>query len=104
VEAGGAKRFSGGNLGSDDALGVRNAATVHEFVVLGEGDVGGDGVQVGGENEVRGMVCGAGIDIPAGTGGGALGGLGDRGLFDGPAAGGEEVGQEISDGAFVIGG
>ena len=42
-----AQSFGSRNLGGDDALGVGNAAAVHEFVVFAEGNVGRHGVHVG---------------------------------------------------------
>ena len=69
-----AQGFGGGNLGGDDSFGVGNAAAVHEFSVFAEGDVGRDGVDVSGKDEVGSLAGDAGIDIPAGGGGGALDG------------------------------
>ena len=73
-----------------NALGVGHAAAIEELGVLAEGNEGRNGVHVRGEDQVGRLAGGAGVDIPARAGGGALGGLRHRRLFHGPAAAGEE--------------
>ena len=72
--------------------------------VLAEGDVGRNGVHVRGKHQVGRLAGHAGIDIPARTGGGALGRLRHRRLFHCPAAAGKKVGQKIAHCALVVGG
>lgn len=103
-QARGAEGLSGGYLGGDDALGIADAAAVEELGVFAKGDVGGDGVHVGGEDKVWGLARDAGVDVPAGAGVGGFMRLLDGSFFNGPAAVGEEGGEEIADCAFVVGG
>ena len=103
AEAFGAEDLGGCYLGGGDAFGVTDAAAVEVFFVFTVGDVRRDGVDVGGEDEIRAAGFGAGIDVPARVVTVALDRLRDGGLFNGPASGGEEGFEKVGGGAFVIG-
>ncbi len=57
--------LGGGDLGGDDALGVAGAAAIEELVVFVVGNVGRDGVHVGGEDDVGGDAGHGGVDVEA---------------------------------------